>query len=343
MAGPDEERAELLTRAASEVRACTLCRLHEGRNLAVPGVGPLDAAVFLIGEAPGREEDARGEPFVGSAGKILDKALAAARLPRRSVFITNVVKCRPPANRGPRSDEIETCRPYLMTQIAAVRPKVLVTLGSTALKGLLGTGVELKDARGKTLAFGDIPVLPTYHPAAILYNRRLEPTLRSDLRKAAKVGAAKRARIRSGPPRKGKPTKPTASSGAVVVGPGERILLLRREDEDIWCLPKGTVEPGESLEQTAVREVEEETGLRVRLLRPIHEVRYSFFWPPGGVNYDKTVTYFLAEPIGGRLEPEPGFDEVRWVSREEAMRLLHWKNDKEVVDRAFQAMQTLRR
>ena len=343
MVGPDEERAELLKQTASEVRACTLCRLHEGRHLAVPGIGPLDAAVFLIGEAPGREEDASGEPFVGSAGKILDKALAAARLPRSSVFITNVVKCRPPANRGPRADEIETCRPYLMTQIAAVRPKVLVTLGSTALKGLLGTGVDLKDARGKTLAFGDIPVLPTYHPAAILYNRRLEPTLRSDLRKAAKVGAAERARIRSGPPRKGKPTKQTASSGAVVVGPGERILLLRREDEDIWCLPKGTVEPGESLEQTAVREVQEETGLRVRLLRPIHEVRYSFFWPPGGVNYDKIVTYFLAEPIGGRIDPEPGFDEVRWVSHEEAMRLLHWKNDKEVVDRAFQAMRTFRR
>jgi DNA polymerase len=296
--------------------------------------------VFLIGEAPGREEDVTGAPFVGSAGKILDKALAAARLPRSSVFITNVVKCRPPANRGPRSDEIEACRPYLMTQIATVRPKVLVTLGSTALRGLLGTGIDLKDARGKTLAFGDIPVVPTYHPAAILYNRRLEPTLRNDLRKAAKLGAAKRARIRSGPPRRGKPTQPTASSGAVVVGPGERILLLRRADEDIWCLPKGTVEPGESLEETAVREVREETGLRVRLLRPLHKVRYSFFWPPGGVNYDKTVAYFLAEPIGGRLEPEPGFDEVRWVTREEAMRLLHWKNDKEVMARAFEAIRS---
>src|SRR2546428_6129610 len=109
-----------------------------------------------------------------------------------------------------------------MTQIATVRPKVLVTLGSTGLKGLLGTGIDLKDARGKTLAFGDIPVLPTYHPAAILYNRRLEPTLRSDLRKAAKIGAAERARIRSGPPRKGKPTKPTASSGLLLGRPGER-------------------------------------------------------------------------------------------------------------------------
>ena len=343
MAGPDEERVALLETTAEAVRSCTLCRLHSGRIHAVPGEGPLDANVFLIGEAPGREEDATGAPFVGSAGKILDKALAAARILRSSVFITNVVKCRPPANRGPRSDEIESCRPYLMTQIAAVRPKVVVTLGSTALKALLGTGIELKDARGKTLGFGEVPVLPTYHPAAVLYNRRLEPTLRNDLRKAAKLGAAIRARIRSGPPRKGKPTQPTASSGAVVVGPGDRILLLRRADEDIWCLPKGTVEPGESLEQTAVREVREETGLRVRLLRPLHKVRYSFFWPPGEVNYDKTVAYFLAEPIGGRLEPEPRFDEARWVTREEAMRLLHWKNDKDVVARAFEAIRSPRR
>jgi len=343
VAGPDEERVALLETTAEAVRSCTLCRLHSGRIHAVPGEGPLDANVFLIGEAPGREEDATGAPFVGSAGKILDKALAAARILRSSVFITNVVKCRPPANRGPRSDEIESCRPYLMTQIAAVRPKVVVTLGSTALRTLLGTGIELKDARGKTLGFGDVPVLPTYHPAAVLYNRRLEPTLRNDLRKAAKLGAAKRARIRSGPPRKGKPTQATASSGAAVVGPGDRILLLRRADEDIWCLPKGTVEPGESLEETAVREVREETGLRVRLLQPLHKVRYSFFWPPGGVNYDKTVAYFLAEPIGGRLEPEPGFDEARWVTREEAMRLLHWKNDKEVVARAFEAIRSPRR
>src|SRR3989442_7160578 len=230
-----------------------------------------------------------------------------------------------------------------MAQIAAGRPKGVVTLGSTALKALLGTGIELKDARGKTLGFGEVPVLPTYHPAAVLYNRRLEPTLRNDLRKAAKLGAAIRARIRSGPPRKGKPTQPTASSGAVVVGPGDRILLLRRADEDIWCLPKGTVEPGESLEETAVREVREETGLRVRLVRPLHEVRYSFFWPPGGVNYDKTVAYFLAEPIGGRLQPEPGFGQGRGVAPAEARRLPALEKDKKVMARALQASPLPRR
>src|SRR2546427_352402 len=110
---------------------------------------------------------------------------------------------RPPANRGPRADELESCRPYLATQIAVVRPKVLVTLGSTALRGLLGKGPELKDIRGRAAVFEGIPVVPTYHPAAILYNRRLEASLRADLRKAARMARSKRLRIRSGPPRKG--------------------------------------------------------------------------------------------------------------------------------------------
>jgi len=342
VAGIEADRGAILEEAAQQIRTCTRCRLHEGRVHAVPGEGPLDADVFLIGEAPGRDEDASGRPFVGAAGKILNKALAAARLPRDSVFVTNVVKCRPPANRGPRADELESCRPYLATQIAVVRPKVLVTLGSTALRGLLGKGPELKDIRGRAAVFEGIPVVPTYHPAAILYNRRLEASLRADLRKAARMARSKRLRIRSGPPRKTKPTRPTASSGAAIVGPDGRILLLKRADEEIWCLPKGTVEPGETLEETAIREVHEETGLRVKLLRPLHEVRYSFYWPPAAVNYDKTVTYFLAEPIGGWIAPEPGFDEARWVTRPEALRLLHWKNDKDVVALAFEAVRAPR-
>ena len=340
MAGIEAERGAILEETAQQVRACTRCRLHEGRVHAVPGEGPLDADVFLIGEAPGRDEDASGRPFVGAAGKILDKALSAARMPRDSVFVTNVVKCRPPGNRGPRTDELESCRPYLATQIAVVRPKVLVTLGSTALKGLLGKGSELKDVRGRAAVFEGIPVIPTYHPAAILYNRRLEASLRADLRKAARMARSKRLRIRSGPLRETKPTRPATSSGAVIAGPDGRILLLKRADEEIWGLPKGTVELGETLEETAIREVQEETGLRVKLLRPLHEVRYSFYWPPAGVNYDKTVTYFLAEPIGGRLAPEPGFDEARWVTRPEALRLLHWKNDMDVIARAFEAIRS---
>jgi len=328
-------RAKAVEQIGSAVRTCTQCRLHRGRTQAVPGEGPIDADVFLIGEAPGREEDASGRPFVGSAGKVLEAALAVAGLPRKAVFITNVVKCRPPENRAPRADEIETCRPFLLGQIEAVRPKVLVTLGSTALRALMGKDIELRQARGKMLGFGAIPVLPTYHPAAILYNRRLERSLRNDLRKAARLAGQRRTRIPSGEPREGHPTRALRSSGAVVMKPDRRVLLLRKRDEGVWCLPKGTMEPGETVEETALREVREETGLRVRLLRPLKEVRYAYYWPPHRLNYDKRVAYFLAEPIGGRLWPEAEFDAARWVSRSEAMKLLSWPNDKDVIARAY--------
>ncbi len=333
-----EDRSEALEEIAARVRACTICRLHEGRAQAVPGEGPLGARVLLLGEAPGREEDASGRPFVGSAGKILDAALKAARLSRDDVFITNVVKCRPPDNRSPKADEIEACRPYLLAQIAAVRPSVLVTLGSTALRGLLGPGVELKAARRKALEFDGTPVVASYHPAAVLYNRKLERDLRNDLRRVVKMLQPPAPRIKSGPPRKEKPLQPTASSGGVIADAGGRILLLKRTDEDIWCLPKGTMETGESLEATAVREIREETGLVVKLLRPLQTIRYSYFWPPGNVNYDKSVAYFLAEPVGGRLKLESGFEEARWVTRTQALRLLHWKNDRDVVSRAFDVL-----
>lgn len=330
-----DERAKALEQIASAVRMCTQCRLHRERTKAVPGEGPINADVFLIGEAPGREEDASGRPFVGSAGKVLEAALAVAGLPRKAVFITNVVKCRPPKNRAPRADEIAACRPFLLGQIEAVRPKVLVTLGSTALRALLGSDIDLRHARGGELGFGAIPVLPTYHPAAILYNRHLERSLRNDLRKAARLVGRRPTRIRSGKPREGRPTRLLRSSGAVAMKPDRRVLLLRKRDEQVWCLPKGTMEPGETAEETALREVREETGLRVKLLRPLKEVRYAYYWPPHRLNYDKRVAYFLAEPIGGRLRAEAEFDTARWVSRPEAMELLSWQNDKDVVARAY--------
>ncbi len=181
-----EDSEQALEATANTIRACTLCRLHKGRTFAVPGEGPVFAPVLLVGEAPGRDEDATGRPFVGSAGRILEAALTAARLPRSAVFITNVVKCRPPKNRRPRRDEVSACRMYLMGQIACVQPRVIVTLGATALRGVLGPGHELKDARRRRLALGGIPVVATYHPAAILYNRRLERRLRKDLNQVAR-------------------------------------------------------------------------------------------------------------------------------------------------------------
>jgi len=333
----DADPHAVLEETAQAIRTCTRCRLHAGRTHAVPGDGPFDSDIVMVGEAPGKEEDASGRPFVGAAGKILDRALDAARLPRGSVFITNVVKCRPPGNRSPRADEIEACRPYLLTQIAAIRPKAVVTLGSTALHAVLGAALELKDARTRRLAVDDVSVVSTYHPAAVLYNRGLERTIRGDLGKVARAVRPEAPRIRSEGPREGVPTNPLRSSGAVIVNPEGRTLLLCLAHEGTWGLPKGTVEPGETLEQTALREVHEETGLKVRLIRPLREVSYSFYWPPAGVNYHKTVAYFLAEPVGGEVRPEPGFEEARWVTHEEALRLLRWPNDRDVVSRAFEA------
>jgi uracil-DNA glycosylase family 4 len=332
--GDRESRAEELWRIATAVRGCTRCRLHADRTHAVPGEGPLDATFFFLGEAPGRAEDAAGLPFVGSAGKVLDAALAAARIPRDSVFITNVVKCRPPANRRPRDEEVAACRPYWMAQVDLIRPKVIVTLGTSALQAVRGPGAELRDFRREVFRFGRISVVPTYHPAAILYRRRLEPKFRGDLRKAIRV-ARGRSPFRSGPRRPGAATQAIRSSGAVVLAPAGKVLLLRRVDEGTWCLPKGRVEAGESLEDAAVREVLEETGLAVRLLGPVGEVRYAYYWPRRRMNVDKRVSYFLATPIGGRLAPERGFDDAKWVTRNEAMRLLSWPNDTEIVRKAF--------
>lgn len=182
----EEEWRRALEATANTIRACTRCRLHATRTNAVPGEGPVFVPVLLVGEAPGRDEDAAGRPFVGRAGRILDAALGAARLPRESVFITNVVKCRPPKNRRPKPDEVAACRTYLLGQIACVQPRVIVTLGATALRGLLGPGHELRTARGQILHLGAISVVATYHPAAVLYNRRLERDLRRDLRKVAR-------------------------------------------------------------------------------------------------------------------------------------------------------------
>ncbi len=210
----DADPHAVLEETALAIRTCTRCRLHAGRAHAVPGDGPFDSDIVIVGEAPGKEEDASGRPFVGAAGKILDKALDAARVPRDSVFITNVVKCRPPGNRPPRVDEIAACRPYLLTQVAAIRPKVVVTLGSTALRAVLGRPLELKDSRTKRLALDTVPVVSTYHPAAVLYNRRLERTIQGDLQKVARAVRSGAARIRSEASPPGEPTSPPRSSAA---------------------------------------------------------------------------------------------------------------------------------
>jgi len=153
---------------AEEVRVCTRCRLHESRTHAVPGEGHLHARVLFIGEAPGRQEDETGRPFMGPSGRFLDELLGLAGLAREDVFITSVNKCRPPGNRTPRLDEIETCvAVHLTRQLLAIEPEVLVLLGAAAVRGVLKMNVpRLGQLAGREIDHEGRRVLVTYHPAA---------------------------------------------------------------------------------------------------------------------------------------------------------------------------------
>lgn len=154
-----------------DMRNCTACGLCAQRRQVVPGVGDRNADWMLVGEGPGAEEDRRGEPFVGQAGKLLDAMLLAIGLERgKDVYIANAVKCRPPMNRTPESAEIAACRPYLERQIALVRPRILIALGRPAVQALLQTELRINAARGHAFKFAGIPVVVTYHPAYLLRN-----------------------------------------------------------------------------------------------------------------------------------------------------------------------------
>ncbi len=148
---------------------CRRCSLCSGRNQIVYGEGSETADLFVIGEGPGEQEDLRGVPFVGPAGEMLEKMLAnVVGVPRSAVYIANVVKCRPPQNRNPSPSEVESCLPFLRAQIAAVQPKVVLVLGTVALKALWGAELGIMKARGKWLDMDGIPAMPTFHPAYLL-------------------------------------------------------------------------------------------------------------------------------------------------------------------------------
>lgn len=154
-----------------QIRDCRACALCERRTQAVPGVGDREADWLIVGEGPGAEEDQRGEPFVGQAGKLLDAMLAAIGLRRgQNVYIANAVKCRPPGNRTPEADEMATCQPYLERQIELIRPRIIVALGRPAAQTLLGGEVKIAAARGRLFDRNGIPVVVTYHPAYLLRN-----------------------------------------------------------------------------------------------------------------------------------------------------------------------------
>ena len=156
---------------ASDVDACGACGLCKTRNRSVPGVGDVNAQWLFVGEAPGAEEDARGEPFVGQAGRLLDNMLAALGMARgRNVYIANVLKCRPPNNRTPEPSEADACRPYLERQVAMIRPKLIVALGKSAASLLLGTDATIASLRGRVHRYRGAPLIVTYHPAYLLRN-----------------------------------------------------------------------------------------------------------------------------------------------------------------------------
>jgi DNA polymerase len=166
----------------SLVGDCHRCPLGETRTTLVFGVGDPAARVVLIGEAPGKNEDLKGEPFVGAAGQLLNELLGEAGLDRSDVYIANVLKCRPPGNRDPEPAEIETCTPFLREQIRVIDPVVLVTLGNFATKFVLKTDVGITRLHGKLQTAGRFKVLPVYHPAATIYDRSKRDDLFADFR-----------------------------------------------------------------------------------------------------------------------------------------------------------------
>src|SRR5437588_6058990 len=181
---------DTLEKVSEEVRGCPLCALSRTRKNAVAGEGLPSAKIMFIGEAPGRNEDNKGRPFVGAAGKILDAALQKAGISRSDVFITNVVKCRPPENRVPKEDEISACKPYLERQIAIIAPKVICVLGRTAFSSMLG-GSSITSNRGKAVVSNGRKYFLTIHPAAALYNKKLLAVLEADMKTLAKESLAK--------------------------------------------------------------------------------------------------------------------------------------------------------
>ena len=174
-----QDEMELLN---EEIRRCQKCRLCEGTTHAVPGEGPADADIMLIGEAPGYNEDQQGRPFVGSAGQFLESLLASIHLTRDDVFIANVIKHRPPNNRDPQSDELEACRPFLDRQIALVKPKMIVTLGRFSM-ALAFEDARISRIHGTPKKVGDIVYFPMFHPAAALHQPKYRTFIEQDMLK----------------------------------------------------------------------------------------------------------------------------------------------------------------
>ena len=177
----DAEPAVRLAQLAAAVHDCRQCDLHRGRTQVVFGTGDPTAALVFVGEAPGHDEDVQGEPFVGAAGQLLNRIIAAIGLRREQVYMLNVIKCRPPQNRNPQPDEIAACWPILQEQLACLRPRIICALGTFAAQTLLQTEERISRLRGRFHRLGDIQVMPTYHPAFLLRNPQYKRAVWEDM------------------------------------------------------------------------------------------------------------------------------------------------------------------
>lgn len=171
---------------AEQIRSCPLCALSRTRTLAVPGDGPEDARIMFVGEAPGYHEDQQGLPFVGAAGQFLESLLGSIGMRRSDVYITNIVKCRPPNNREPQPEEIAACRPYLDRQIELIHPRMIVTLGRFSMQ-IAFSGVTITRVHGKPKRIGDIVYVPMFHPAAALHQPRYRASIEEDFRRLPEI------------------------------------------------------------------------------------------------------------------------------------------------------------
>jgi uracil-DNA glycosylase len=181
-----QDKPAALAGIRADIGDCTRCRLHKGRTNLVFGVGNVNAEIMFVGEGPGADEDAQGEPFVGRAGQLLNNMISAMGLRREDVYIANVVKCRPPGNRTPEKDECEVCSPFLLRQIEAIQPKVIVALGAVAAKNLLAMNDSMANLRGRWYDFKSSKLLVTYHPAYLLRDPRQKKEAWKDLQMAMK-------------------------------------------------------------------------------------------------------------------------------------------------------------
>ncbi len=191
----NKKKVEAMNNITASIRSCMDCELAQTRIKVVIGSGDLDSKIVLVGEAPGRKEDESGLPFVGSAGKLLDKLLASAGLVRDDIFIANILKCRPPKNRRPKKSEVKECEDYLMRQLETISPVIIAPMGNSSLsyfQDRLGLEKQvIGDVHGKVFdveaPWGNVKMVPLYHPAAAIYRRHLLPELEKDMKKIGAI------------------------------------------------------------------------------------------------------------------------------------------------------------